>query len=175
MEGGFVAGDEGEFFIARPCLDLMLALLRFGSRQACFLMNKLHRKAGTGASAAFLAVMFFYSTIYIGRAAGVQNTVSTSQYVDVPHKSPLLNDGPSTRPPWFDAFAYRKQQLTCSPQVGGLARGQFSSRKDLSTIKQQRGLFTLIIGSAVRKQNAFTQALRSNGLFICALEGSVCR
>jgi hypothetical protein len=93
----------------------MFAFLRFGSGQAWFFINKLRGKTCPGASAAFLAVMFFYSTIYIGCATGIQNIISASQYVDVPHNFPLLNDGPSTRPPLAALlganFAKRKTSL----------------------------------------------------------------
>ncbi len=72
-------------------------------------------------------------------AAGVQNTVSASQYVDVPHKTSLLNDGPSTRPP-----------------TAALLGANFPPRKNLSTIKQQRGFFTLKIGSPARTRTSDT-------------------
>jgi len=57
--------------LTAPSLDLGLSLLGFGAVGMVFLVNKFNWKATSGASAAFFAVVFFYSSVYIGGAAGV--------------------------------------------------------------------------------------------------------
>ena len=76
LEGSFVVEYEGKFLLAGPAFDLGLALLRFSAIWIDLFVNKLYGKATPSASAAFLAIVLFYSTRDVRSAASVENAVS---------------------------------------------------------------------------------------------------
>ena len=114
----FILGYKGKLLLAGPAFDLILAFEGLGSCIERFFVNKLNRQATPRTSTAFLAIMFDYSTVYVGGCAGVEGAIGTTEYVDVPHGFLL---GPSTR------------------LLRGLAQGQFLKWKSLSAIISQRG------------------------------------
>ena len=70
------SGYEGQFLLPRPTLDLDFTFESLRSSLIRFFIDKLNRKAYSGASAALLAVMLGYSTRDVGSDAGVKNTIS---------------------------------------------------------------------------------------------------